>query len=74
VLVGDLLFPDGNGIWTAFPSGSGTLATITFQAIKQGSDPLSCALALRNTLIVNDDLGDVLHNINDGQYTISASP
>lgn len=32
VLINDLLLPDSNGNWTAFPEGDGTLVTVRFQA------------------------------------------
>jgi hypothetical protein len=72
VLVGDLIFPDGNGVWNAFPSGNGVLATITFKAINQGrlGTALSCLLNLKNTLIINDDLGELPHDLYNGFYKI----
>ena len=72
VLVGDLIFPDGNGVWNAFPSGNGVLATITFKAITQGrlGTALSCLLNLRDTLIINDALGELPHDLYNGFYKI----
>lgn len=51
VIVGIVILPDGHGVWhTPFPSGSGALATITFEAIYQslglGHPPDTCALEL----------------------------
>jgi hypothetical protein len=71
VLVGDLILPDSNGAWVnIFPSGDGTLATITFQAINQGSGLLTCALALKDTMVMNEALGDITHSLHNGQYAI----
>jgi len=48
VLVGILLYPDDNGTWhEPFPSGNGTLATITFRVIL--GPPVSCDLELYDT-------------------------
>jgi hypothetical protein len=71
VLVGIVLSSDGNEAWDAFPSGNGTLATITFQAIVQGEPgepPLTCGLTLADTMIVREDLGDVPTATHSGQY------
>jgi hypothetical protein len=51
VVVGIVILPDGHGVWhEPFPSGSGTLATITFEAIYQslglGLPPDTCALEI----------------------------
>jgi hypothetical protein len=70
VLVGVLILPDSSGAWNAFPSGDGTLATITFQAIKQESGLLTCALALKDTMVMNEALGDITHSLHNGQYEI----
>ena len=70
VLVGDLILPDSNGAWNAFPSGQGTLATITFQAIKQEPGLLTCALALKDTMVMNEAIGDITHSLHNGQYEI----
>ena len=70
VLVGDLILPDSNGAWNAFPSGQGTLATITFQVIKQEPGLLTCALALKDTMVMNEALGDITHSLHNGQYEI----
>lgn len=70
VLVGILLMPQ----WTTFPHGSGTLATITFNATYcQREDPVflaSCDLTLVDTILVNSDIEDVLHDVENGHYEI----
>jgi hypothetical protein len=70
VLIGDLILPDSNGAWNAFPSGDGTVATVTFQAIKQESGLLTCALVLKDTMVMNEALGDITHSLHNGQYEI----
>jgi PKD repeat protein len=71
VLVGILIFPDENGTWSNFPEGSGTLATITFKAIRQNTPPepsISSMLTLNNTLLVDDGIGEIPHEIVNGAY------
>jgi hypothetical protein len=49
VMVGEMLLPNGMGIYdqTSWPNGTGTVATIRFRAIKQECpDPFTCALDL----------------------------
>lgn len=74
VLVGILLLPPiDTGIWTNFPVGSGTLATISFEAIAQPGRPQSsatCALTLTDTQLINDDLEDIPHSAQSGLYQI----
>jgi len=66
VTVGDLINPNDNGVWTAFPTGTGTLATITFQVIGGPADlahsPIKTALTLKETEIVDFNLNDVTHS------------
>jgi hypothetical protein len=53
---GDVVMPDENGTWhTPFPSGSGVLAIITFNATYQGLFPevASCPLGLYGMLVAN---------------------
>jgi len=63
VLVGDLLLPDDAGQWSAFPSGSGVLVTITFRVIHQErgleKPPLTSALNLVDTMIVDDNIVEI---------------
>lgn len=74
VLVGILLLPPiDTGIWTNFPVGNGTLATISFEAISQPGKPQSSAtsaLTLADTQLINDDLDDIPHRTQSGQYQI----
>lgn len=73
VLVGILIWPDENGTWSNFPEGSGTLATITFKAIKQTAapeSPISLTLTLNDTLLVDDTIGEIAHETVNGQYTM----
>ena len=73
VLVGILLLPNGDGVWTNFPVGNGTLATITFEAISQPGEPqpmASSALTLTDTQLINDNLDDIPHTTQSGQYEI----
>jgi hypothetical protein len=76
VLIGDLLLPDNNGVWAAFPSGFGVLATFTLNPIRAAGindPPLITTLSIKNDLIVNDaneEIGEVLHTANDATVTI----
>jgi PKD repeat protein len=75
VLVGILIWPDENGTWSNFPEGSGTLATITFKAIKQTAapeSPISLTLTLNDTLLVDDSIGEIPHETVNGQYRMDA--
>jgi hypothetical protein len=56
VLVGDLLLPDDNGVWAAFPNGTGTVATITFSTVARPKYvPTTTQLTIVNNLVVNDN-------------------
>jgi hypothetical protein len=74
VLVGILLLPPlDTGVWTNFPVGSGTLATISFEAIDQPGRPQpskTSALTLTDTQLINDSLADIPHTAQSGQYQI----
>ncbi len=76
VLVGDLLLPDDNGVWEAFPSGFGVIATFTLNPIHAAGledPPLTTTLTIENDLIVNDaneEIGEVLHTANDAYVII----
>jgi PKD repeat protein len=75
VLVGILLLPDENGVWTNFPQGSGALATITFKAIKQAGipqPPITSMLVLDDILLTNDELGEIPYHAINGQYKMEA--
>jgi parallel beta-helix repeat protein len=74
VLVGMMLWPNSTGYWNAYPSGSGVLATITFKIIYQErgleKPPLTCGLTLNETMIINDEIKEVPHNLLHGLYEI----
>jgi len=72
VLVGIILIPNGTGYWTNFPYGNGTLATITFKAIRQTAEPqppASSMLVLTNTLLLSDT-SEIPHTLVNGYYEI----
>jgi PKD repeat protein len=73
VLIGILLLPNATGEWTNFPYGNGTLTTITFRAINESpwpEDPFSCDLNLTNTMLIDDSLNEISHEIVSGHYQI----
>jgi len=74
VLVGIVILPDEHGVWHFFPSGNGTLASITFEAIYQHmgktKPPLTSSLHLFQTKVA-DDTGmepGIAHYTEDGLY------
>jgi hypothetical protein len=76
VLVAIVILPNSTGGWEYFPTGNGTLATLTFKAIDQplgaGELPYNCTLSLYDTKIV-DDSGvppGVTHTTQDCYYEI----
>jgi hypothetical protein len=80
VLIGIAILPDVHGIYHYFPSGNGTLATITFEAIYQPmglEKPNStCNLQLFDTKLA-DSLGippGMPHNVQNGGYSIGPTP
>jgi len=72
LVVGIFIYPDENGTWHEFPEGSGLLATITFKAIYQErgleKPPLACNLALCDTLIIDDEIQEVPHDIQNSVF------
>jgi hypothetical protein len=75
VVVGAMLLPNATGHWTAYPNGTGTVATVTFKAVYQHvgveKPPLSCKLTLNETIILDEDLVKINHTIaNWGYYEI----
>jgi len=72
ILVGIMLYPNETGCWNAYPSGSGTLATITFKAIYQErgleKPPLQCSLKLVDTMIIDSDLIEIPFKSLHGTY------
>jgi hypothetical protein len=70
VLIGIIVVP---GEYPPYPSGTGTLATITFNATYQGRDPepwLACDLTLAETMLLNEDVEELPHYTMDGYYRI----
>jgi hypothetical protein len=74
IAVGVVLLPQEGGGWTDWPSGTETIATITFRAKYQprGLDkPKStCDLKLVDTIIISDNVEPIGHNVQDGCYEI----
>lgn len=74
VLVGIMLYPNQTGYWNAYPSGSGTIATITFKAVYQErgleKPPLECLLNLVDTMIIDNDLIEIPFVSCYGKYEI----
>lgn len=66
VHMGILLVPHVGGNWTAFPEGSGTLATITFSATQRPPGP--CILQLDDTKLSNDEIEPIPHDVQHGYY------
>jgi len=77
-LIGILILPNATGVWNPpFPEGSGTLATITFQATFRPTElepPVACDLELNDTILINDVLEEISHEISHGHYEILAMP
>ena len=67
VVLGILLLPHVDGEWAAFPEGSGTLATITFNATAVGS----CTLELIDTKLGNSQAEPISHATVDGFVTVT---
>ena len=68
VLVGVLLNPDENGVWEAFPEGTGTVATITFQPkVLTAKTPFT----IMGNEILNDDIKVVPSTVTNGEVQIS---
>lgn len=75
VLVGILLMPNATGQWMNFPEGNGTLATITFEAIKQTSEPqppVTSILAIDGdwTSLFDDNVTEIPHTLANATYRI----
>jgi penicillin amidase len=72
ILVGLMLYPNETGHWTAFPSGSGVLVTITFKAIYQErgleKPPQVCGLTLNDTIILDDEVNPIPLTLQHGLY------
>ena len=79
VLFAGFILPDGNGTWHGpFPTGNGTLATITFRAkyqtigLTNPSD--SCSLALFDTKLADFQANSIPLYSANGTYDIVPSP
>ena len=80
IVVGNMIYPNATGFWEAYPSGSGTIATITFKVVYQESGydvilgytkpPRSCDLELIDTKIDDDQMNYVPHYKSHGHYEI----
>jgi hypothetical protein len=73
VLVGDMILPNAIGDWSAFPSGNGTIATITFKAIFEPIEPdpaASCILKLVDTKIFDQTAAQIPSNAVNGYYEV----
>lgn len=72
-----ILPPPGGPPWTQFPDGSGTLATFKFNAIYRPSElepKASCNLELSDTVLLDVNVDDILHNVEHGYYEIACIP
>lgn len=68
--LGVLLLPHVDGEWATFPEGSGTLATITFNATTVGTSNLE----LFDTKLSNTEAENIPHETVDGSVTIQETP
>jgi len=73
-ITGIMIIPNDAGQWNVFPNGSGTVATITFKTIYQErgleKPPLSCALTLIETMMLDDEGVEIPHSVEQGYYEI----
>lgn len=70
VLIGILLMPhEVVGNYTAFPEGSGTLATVTFACLHASS----CDLQLVDTKLANIQMEPISHSALDGYFEFALS-
>lgn len=79
VLFAGFILPDVNGIWHApFPSGNGTVATITFRVIYQPyglQNPTNyCNLTLFDTKLADFQANPIPHGVQNGSYGIVPTP
>ena len=79
VLFAGLILPDTNGIWHApFPSGNGTIATITFNVAYQPyglQNPTNyCNLTLFATKLGDFQANPIQHDVQNGSYGIVPTP
>jgi hypothetical protein len=79
VLYGGMILPDGSGNrHPPYPSGNGTIATITFRAKYQPmgipQPNATCNLILNDTKLADATPNPILHNTMDGFYEIVPTP
>jgi hypothetical protein len=69
-----LLLPSDTGIYSQFPEGEGTLATILFNASYRPIEPAtaSCDLVLHDVILVDSDLNIVTPTNMSGYYRIDS--
>jgi hypothetical protein len=67
-----ILLPSENATYSTFPSGSGTIATITFNATYRpiGQSEGTSALTLFDTILVDENTNTVSHTAVSGQYNV----
>jgi len=72
VLVGVMLLPNATWQYHNFPSGSGAVATITFEGIYRGFHPEenNCTLELADILLLDDSYNLILTSAVNGYYEI----
>jgi len=73
VIVAVLINPNDTGYWSPpYPSGSGTIATIWFEAKIQErgleKTPLSCGLNLVETIVLDSEGAETPHTLQNGIY------
>jgi len=70
-IIGILILPNATGKWNPpYPGGGGTLATITFNATYRARD-VSCDLELYDTILINDNLEEITHEVTHGHYAMA---
>lgn len=85
VVVGIVLLPTGTptgGVWTNYPQGNGTLATITFKTLYrpvEPSPPSTCLLNLTDTLLLgappnSENITEIAHTVTSGTYYAEPMP
>jgi PKD repeat protein len=78
VVVGNMILPNATGQWPGpFPTGNGTIATITFQIIYQPLYPESTMTSPLNFIeskLIDSDGSEIPHEESDGYFEISPLP
>lgn len=66
-----MILPDTDGAWhEPYPSGNGTLCTITFEVITE--PPASSTLELVETMLLDTELNEITHGVEDGSFELVA--